>query len=133
MEEIVEYARVREIDIIPEIDMPGHMQAAISAYPELGCTDMTLAPRCTWGISQHILNPQESTLNFMRDVLDEIMDIFPYTFIHVGGGRGPQVRMGGAAVGSGPDGQAGAWSRKKSSRVGSSPAWGSMSAAGTDG
>jgi len=85
MEEIVEYARVREIDIIPEIDMPGHMQAAISAYPELGCTDMTLAPRCTWGISQHILNPQESTLNFMKDVLDEIMDIFPYTFIHLGG------------------------------------------------
>ncbi len=85
MEEIVEFARVREIDIIPEIDMPGHMQAAISAYPELGCTGMTLEPRCTWGISQHILNPQETTLNFMRDVLDEIMDIFPYTFIHVGG------------------------------------------------
>jgi hexosaminidase len=85
MEEIVEYARIREIDIIPEIDMPGHMQAAISAYPELGCTDMTLEPRCTWGISQHILNPEESTINFMKDVLDEIMDIFPYTFIHLGG------------------------------------------------
>ena len=85
MEEMVEYARIREIDIVPEIDMPGHMQAAIAAYPELGCTDMKLKPRCQWGISQHILNAKESTIEFMKDILDEIMEIFPCPYIHIGG------------------------------------------------
>jgi hexosaminidase len=85
IKEMVTYAKEREIDIIPEIDMPGHMQAAIAAYPELGCTDMTLKPLCMWGISQHILNVNESTIAFMKNVLDEIMDIFPYSYVHVGG------------------------------------------------
>jgi hexosaminidase len=71
IKEMVTYAKEREIDIIPEIDMPGHMQAAIAAYPELGCTDMTLKPLCMWGISQHILNVNESTIAFMKNVLDE--------------------------------------------------------------
>ena len=82
---IVAYAAERFITVVPEIDMPGHMQAAISAYPELGCTDMTISPRCHWGVSQHILNAGESTVKFMQNVLDEIMDMFPSKFIHVGG------------------------------------------------
>lgn len=85
MKEMVAYATAREIDIIPEIDMPGHMQAAIAAYPELGCTDMTLKTSCLWGISQHILNVEEKTVETMKDILDEVMEIFPYAYIHIGG------------------------------------------------
>lgn len=88
--EIVAFASVREIIIVPEIDMPGHMQAAISAYPQLGCTDMTLKPLCHWGISQHILNVEESTITFMTDVLDEVIDLFPGDYIHIGGDEAPK-------------------------------------------
>ncbi len=83
--EIVAYASEREIIIVPEIDMPGHMQAAISAYPELGCTDQTLKPLCHWGICEHILNVEDSTVEFMKDVLDEVMELFPGKYIHIGG------------------------------------------------
>lgn len=83
--EIVAFASEREIIIVPEIDMPGHMQAAISAYPELGCTDQTLRPLCHWGICEHILNVEDSTVKFMKDVLDEVMELFPGKYIHVGG------------------------------------------------
>jgi hexosaminidase len=76
--------------VVPEIDMPGHMQAAIAAYPELGNLPLLLQPRCHWGISQHILNPQASTVRFMQDVLAEVMEIFPGTFIHVGGDEAPK-------------------------------------------
>ncbi|MDA3809898.1 MAG: beta-N-acetylhexosaminidase [Spirochaetaceae bacterium] len=90
IKEIVEFASKREISIIPEIDMPGHMQAAIAAYPELGCTDMTVKPLCHWGISQHILNVEESTINFMKDVLDEVLALFPGKYIHLGGDEAPK-------------------------------------------
>ena len=83
--EVVAYAQARQVTIVPEIDMPGHMQAAIAAYPELGNLPMLLQPRCHWGISQHILNPQPSTVRFMQDVLAEVMELFPGAFIHVGG------------------------------------------------
>jgi len=85
IKEIVAFAAVREITIVPEVDMPGHMQAAISAYPELGCTDQTLKPLCHWGICEHILNVEDSTVDFMKDVLDEVMELFPGKYIHVGG------------------------------------------------
>lgn len=85
IKEIVEFAAVREITIVPEIDMPGHMQAAIAAYPQLGCTDISLRPLCHWGISQHILNVEEETLRFVKDVIDEVMDLFPGDYIHIGG------------------------------------------------
>ena len=83
--EVVEYARDRHITIVPEIDMPGHMQAAIAAYPELGTTTAKLETYCHWGISQNILNVEESTIIFMQDVLSEVMELFPGPFIHVGG------------------------------------------------
>jgi hexosaminidase len=82
---IVDFASKRHIKVIPEIDMPGHMQAAIHAYPELGCNNLDAGVRCHWGISQHILNPFDSTVAFMKDVLSEIIDIFPSDFIHIGG------------------------------------------------
>ncbi len=83
--ELVAYAARRHVALLPEIDMPGHMQAAIAAYPELGNLPMTPAPRCHWGISQHILNVEPATLEFARNVLGEICDLFPSRLIHVGG------------------------------------------------
>ncbi|HBR93683.1 MAG TPA: beta-N-acetylhexosaminidase [Opitutae bacterium] len=83
--EVVDYAAARSITIVPEIDMPGHMQAAIAAYPELGCTDKPVGLRNEWGISEIILNPEESTIQFCQDVLTEVMDLFPSKFIHIGG------------------------------------------------
>jgi hexosaminidase len=83
--EVVKYAADRYTAIIPEIDMPGHMQAAIAAYPQLGNLNAQLEPLCHWGISPHILNPQQSTIRFMQDVLDEVIELFPGEYIHVGG------------------------------------------------
>ena len=83
---IVAFAARRHITVVPEIDMPGHMQAAIAAYPELGNhPEFKLRPRCTWGISSHALNVRESTIEFMKNVLAEVIDLFPSRFIHIGG------------------------------------------------
>ena len=83
--EIVAYAKARYINIVPEIEMPGHVQAAISAYPELGNTGAQLTPREHWGVSTHILNAEDKTVAFMQDVLGEVLTLFPGKFIHVGG------------------------------------------------
>ena len=83
--EVVAHAAKLHITIIPEIEMPGHSQAAIAAYPELGSTDEKVEVRTTWGISQEIYNVEESTILFLQDVLDEVCELFPGKFIHVGG------------------------------------------------
>jgi len=83
--EIVEYARVRHINVVPEIEMPGHAQAAIAAYPELGNTGQQLEVGTKWGVFENIFNPKESTLLFLQDVLTEILEIFPSRFVHTGG------------------------------------------------
>ena len=85
LRKFVAYAEERNITIVPEIDIPGHSQAAIAAYPELGCTDEPVEVRKTWGISEYILNPEESTIEFYKDIFTEVMDIFPSEFIHIGG------------------------------------------------
>ncbi len=89
LREIVGYARERFVDVLPEIDMPGHMLAAIAAYPELG---NSLEPRevlTNWGISPHVLNLEPATLKFCTDVLDEVIDLFPFGYVHVGGDECP--------------------------------------------
>jgi hexosaminidase len=83
--EIVAYARTRFVNVVPEIEMPGHAQAAIAAYPELGNTGRTLPVLTIWGVSDDILNPEESTVRFMQDVLTEVLELFPSQFIHIGG------------------------------------------------
>ncbi len=85
LREIVAFAAARNVTIVPEIDIPGHSQAAIAAYPELGCTDFPIEVRQDWGISENILNPEESTIEFYKDIFTEVMSIFPSEFIHVGG------------------------------------------------
>lgn len=83
--EVVEYARQRHITVVPEIEMPGHAQAAIAAYPELGVKGEPLEVWTRWGINANIFNPNEKTILFMQDVLGEVVKLFPGTFIHVGG------------------------------------------------
>ena len=87
--EIVAYAAERHIAVVPEIDIPGHSQAAIAAYPELGNTDVIDTTSLTvwdnWGISANVLAPTDNTLRFYEGVLEEILDLFPSEFIHVGG------------------------------------------------
>ncbi|MET0226743.1 MAG: family 20 glycosylhydrolase [Dokdonella sp.] len=83
--DIVHYAAERYVTIVPEIDMPGHMQAAIAAYPELGSAAGTPVVSPDWGVHGYILNVEEPTFVFMQNVLDEVIALFPGSYIHVGG------------------------------------------------
>jgi hexosaminidase len=83
--EIVAYAKARYINVVPEIEMPGHVQAAISAYPWLGTPTYPINVREYWSVSEHILRPTDSAVTFMQDVLSEVLTLFPSKFIHVGG------------------------------------------------
>ena len=88
--EIVAYAAARHITIVPEIDMPGHMLAALAAYPELGCTGGPYQVGHYWGVYKDVLcagNPR--VYEFVQDVLTEVMDIFPSEVIHIGGDETP--------------------------------------------
>ncbi len=88
--EVVAYARARHINVVPEVEMPGHAQAAIAAYPQLGNLAEPLEVSQVWGVHEHVFNVEESTLNFLTDVLDEVMELFPGAFIHVGGDECPK-------------------------------------------
>jgi hexosaminidase len=92
--EIVAYAAERHITVVPEIDIPGHSQAAIAAYPELGNTDVidttSLAVWDTWGINPNVLAPTDNTLRFYEGVFEELLALFPSPFIHVGGDECPK-------------------------------------------
>ncbi|HTE44036.1 MAG TPA: beta-N-acetylhexosaminidase [Gemmatimonadaceae bacterium] len=83
--EIVQYAHERFVRVVPEIEMPGHSQAAIAAYPSLGNFGDTVSVWGSWGVSPYILNPSDTTIAFIQDVLTEVMALFPSEFIHVGG------------------------------------------------
>lgn len=85
IKDIINFAARRKITVLPEIDMPGHMQAAITAYPELGNSMTAPGTRCHWGISTNILNVREETIKFIKDILLEIIDLFPSRYIHIGG------------------------------------------------
>jgi len=82
---IVAYAAERYITVVPEIDMPGHAQAAIAAYPELGNVERAPPVSPDWGVHEYLFNVEPSTIRFLEDVLTETMELFPSKFIHVGG------------------------------------------------
>lgn len=93
MRDIVKYAAERYITIIPEIDMPGHMLGALAAYPEYGCTGGPYKVAERWGVFDDILcagNPK--TYEFVNNILDELLDIFPSKYIHLGGDEAPRTR-----------------------------------------
>ena len=90
--DVVAYAKARHIEVIPEIDMPGHTVAVLAAYPELACTPGPFKVRTTWGVSEDILCPSDASLTFIKNVLLEVMDLFPSKYIHLGGDEAPTVR-----------------------------------------
>lgn len=91
--EIVDYAAKRYITVIPEIDLPGHMQAALAAYPHLGCTGGPYDVWTMWGVSDNVLCAgNDEVLTFIDDVLTEIMDIFPSEYVHIGGDECPKTQ-----------------------------------------
>ena len=93
IKDIVRYAADRYITIIPEIDMPGHMLGALTAYPELGCTGGPYEVWCQWGVTDDILCVgKDQTLQFVKDVIDEVIQLFPSEYIHIGGDESPRVR-----------------------------------------
>ena len=93
LREVVAYAAARHITIVPEIDMPGHMLAALAAYPELGCTGGPYQVGHYWGVYKDVLcvgNPR--VYEFVQDVLTEVMEIFPSEVIHIGGDESPSEK-----------------------------------------
>jgi hexosaminidase len=90
LREIVAYAASRYITVVPEIDLPGHSQAAMAAYPWLGNTGEPLQVWTDWGINSHVLNVGDETISFYKGVFEEVMDVFPGKFVHVGGDECPK-------------------------------------------
>ena len=91
--EVVRYAAERYINVVPEIDLPGHMQSALHVFPHLGCTGKPMPVRTYWGVSREVLcggNPE--TLEFLKTVLGELCDVFPSKIIHIGGDECPKDR-----------------------------------------
>lgn len=93
--EVVAYAAQRHIIVVPEIEMPGHAAAAIAAYPELGNVDVPhYAPKVMtqWGVHPYTFAPTDGTLNFIEKVLCEVCEMFPSSYIHIGGDEAPKTQ-----------------------------------------
>lgn len=90
--DVVAYAARRGITVMPEIEMPGHSQAAIAAYPELGNLDTPLEVGTIWGIIENVYNVEESTIQFLQNVLREVLELFPSRYIHIGGDECPKTQ-----------------------------------------
>lgn len=92
IKEIVGYAKERHITVVPEIEMPGHSQAALAAYPELSCTGGPFEVAQKWGVLEDVYCPKEETFEFLENVLTEVMQLFPSEYIHIGGDESPKTR-----------------------------------------
>lgn len=91
--QVVEYAASRFITVVPEIEMPGHAMAALTSYPELGCTGGPYKVRTFWGIEEDVFCAgNEQVYTFLENVLDEVLELFPSEFIHIGGDECPKIR-----------------------------------------
>ena len=91
---LVAYAAERGVTVVPEIDLPGHVQAALAAYPELGNSDVSAPvdePWPDWGINDRVLNLADETVSFFRNVLTELVEVFPSPYVHLGGDECPTV------------------------------------------
>jgi len=93
IKDIVNYAKNRYVTVVPEIEMPGHSQAALAAYPELSCTGGPFKVSDTWGVHQEVYCAgNEQTFKFLEDVLSEVVTLFPSPIIHIGGDECPKTR-----------------------------------------
>ena len=92
IKEVIAFAQKRFITVIPEIEMPGHAVAALTAYPKLSCTGGPFEVEGLWGVFNDIYCPKEETFTFLEDVLSEVIDLFPSKYIHIGGDEAPKLR-----------------------------------------
>ncbi|RTY92475.1 glycoside hydrolase family 20 protein [Flavobacterium sp. GT3R68] len=92
IKEVVAYAKKRHITVVPEIEMPGHSQAALAAYPELACTSGPFEVATKWGVLEDVYCPNEATFEFLENVLTEVLELFPSEYIHIGGDECPKIR-----------------------------------------
>jgi hexosaminidase len=90
--DVIEYARQRHINILPEIEMPGHAVAALTAYPQYSCSGGAFEVEGLWGVFNDVYCTREETFGFLEDILDEVADLFPYQYIHIGGDECPKLR-----------------------------------------
>ncbi|MGN6224022.1 MAG: beta-N-acetylhexosaminidase [Pseudoxanthomonas sp.] len=119
--EIVEYARQRHITVVPEIEMPGHAQSAIAAYPEFGATGQAPPVSPDWGVNTWLYGVEDPTFEFLQNVLTEVMDIFPGQYIHIGGDEAdkyqwrnsPSIQARRKALGLADDMQLQSWFIKR--------------------
>jgi len=91
IKEVVAYAKMLQIEVVPEIEMPGHARAALAAYPELSCSGEQKNVVGLWGVFDEIFCSKESTIVFLQNVLDEVIALFPSQYIHIGGDEAPKV------------------------------------------
>ncbi|AYZ36593.1 beta-N-acetylhexosaminidase [Chryseobacterium indologenes] len=92
IKEVVKYAQEKHITVVPEIEMPGHALAALSAYPELACTKGPFEAATKWGVFDDVFCPKDETFTFLENVLDEVIQLFPSQYIHIGGDECPKTR-----------------------------------------
>jgi len=92
LKELVQYAADRHITIVPEINIPGHVTAMLAAYPELACFESSFEVARSWGVFQNVLCPREDTFLFLENVLQEVINIFPGKYIHIGGNECSKVQ-----------------------------------------
>lgn len=92
VKEVVAYAASKFIDVVPEIEMPGHSRAALAAYPEYSCNGELQEVPGLWGIFDDIYCSKTESIDFMKDILSEVLDLFPSEYIHIGGDEAPKVR-----------------------------------------
>lgn len=90
--EVVKYAKKRFITIVPEIEMPGHARAALAAYPEYSCTGQQNGVEGLWGVFDDIYCSKAESIQFQKDILDEVLELFPSKYIHIGGDEAPKTR-----------------------------------------
>ncbi|MBR7800559.1 beta-N-acetylhexosaminidase [Undibacterium fentianense] len=98
IKDIVAYAQTKHIEVVPEIELPGHSLAALAAYPELACTPGPFEVGTVWGVIDDILCPSEKTFEFLNNVLGEVMDLFPSQYIHIGGDEAPKTRWKASSI-----------------------------------
>lgn len=95
VKEVLAYAKARHIEVVPEIELPGHFQAVLAGYPEFACQPdfANRDPLCVWGISENVMClGNDKAIKFMEDVLDYVTKIFPYEVVHIGGDECPMTR-----------------------------------------
>ena len=92
IKDVVKYAQDRHITVVPEIEMPSHALAALSAYPELACTKGPFESATKWGVFDDVFCPKDETFTFLENVLDEVIALFPSQYIHIGGDECPKTR-----------------------------------------